>query len=71
MKPVNMDTNHSLTHFAAIISMCDLLVTGDTLALHFAIGLNVPTVAIFTSTCAQELDLYGRGMKIVTITDCP
>lgn len=69
-KPINIGTNHSLTHFAAIVSMCDLLVTGDTLALHFAIGLGVPTVAIFTSTCAQELDLYGRGMKIVTDVEC-
>jgi heptosyltransferase-2 len=69
-KPVNIGTNHSLTHFAAIVSMCDLLVTGDTLALHFAIGLGVPTVAIFTSTCAQELDLYGRGVKIVTDVEC-
>ncbi|MBI5199871.1 MAG: glycosyltransferase family 9 protein, partial [Nitrospirae bacterium] len=69
-KPINIGTNHSLTHFAAIVSMCDLLVTGDTLALHFAIGLGVPTVAIFTSTCAQELDLYGRGIKIVADVEC-
>lgn len=70
IKPVNIGTNHSLTRFAAIVSMCDLLVTGDTLALHFAIGLGVPTVAIFTSTCAQELDLYGRGIKIVADVEC-
>lgn len=70
IKPVNMGTKHSLTHFAAIVSMCDLLVTGDTLALHFAIGLGVTTVAIFTSTCAQELDLYGRGIKIVADVEC-
>lgn len=69
-KPVNIGTNHSLTHFAAIVSMCDLLVTGDTLALHFAIGLGVPTVVIFTSTCAQELDLYGKGIKIVADVEC-
>jgi len=70
IKPLNIGTNHSLTHFAGIVSKCDLLVTGDTLALHFAIGLNVPTVAIFTSTCPQELDLYGRGIKIVADVDC-
>ncbi|MEK6693490.1 MAG: glycosyltransferase family 9 protein [Nitrospirota bacterium] len=70
MKPVNIGTNHCLTHFAAIVSMCDLLVTGDTLALHFAIGLGVPTVAIFTSTCAQELDLYGKGLKMVADVEC-
>lgn len=69
-KPINMGTNHSLTHFAAIVSKCDLLITGDTLALHFAIGLRVPTVALFTSTCAQELDLYGRGIKIVADVEC-
>lgn len=70
IKPVNIGTDHSLARFAAIISLCDLLVTGDTLALHLAIGLKVSTVAIFTSTCAQELDLYTRGAKLIPPVSC-
>jgi heptosyltransferase-2 len=27
-------------------------------------------VALFGSTCAQEIDLYGRGEKIVTGVEC-
>ena len=49
---------------------CDVLVTGDTMALHVAIALDVPCVVLFGPTCQQEIDLYGRGEKLRTSLPC-
>lgn len=61
---------HSLKGFAAIVERCGLIITADTLALHIAVALKKPTVALFGPTCAQEIDLYGLGKKIVTTAGC-
>ncbi|MFH1678003.1 MAG: glycosyltransferase family 9 protein [Candidatus Omnitrophota bacterium] len=61
---------HSLGQFAAIINTCSLIVTGDTLALHIAIALKKLVVSIFGPTCDQEIELYGRGVKIISPIDC-
>jgi ADP-heptose:LPS heptosyltransferase len=62
--------DQNLGQFAAMLSLLDLLVTGDTMALHLAVGLSVPTVALFGPTAAAEVDLFGRGEKVVTTIDC-
>lgn len=61
---------HELLDFAAIVGSMDALVTGDTMALHLAVALGVPTVVIFGPTVPQEIELYGRGHKIVSSADC-
>ena len=68
--PVNTGTGHSMRNFAGIIANLDLLVTGDTLPMHIAIGLKVPVLAIFGATCHQEIELYGRGAKIISDFEC-
>ena len=45
-------------------------MTGDTLAMHIAIGLRVPVLGIFGPTCYQEIELYGRGALIVSDFPC-
>ena len=60
----------SLAEFAAIVERCAAVVTGDTLAMHLALATKRPVVAIFGSTCPQEIELYGRGEKIVPKIDC-
>lgn len=64
--PSLIDTgcDNSLTDFISIVDLCDLVVCGDTLGMHIAIGLKKKVVALFGSTCPQEIDLYGRGVKI-------
>jgi heptosyltransferase-2 len=52
------------------VNLCDLVVTGDTTALHLAVGLRKKVVALFGPTCAQEIELYGRGEKIVSPLSC-
>ena len=61
---------HSIGQFAAIIDACSLVVSADTIALHIAIALKKMVVALFGSTCDQEIDLYNRGVKIVSAIDC-
>ncbi len=67
---VDTGTDNPVRKFAGIVGCCDLLVTGDTLAMHIAIALKVPTLVILGSTCHQEIELYGRGAKIISDFDC-
>jgi heptosyltransferase-2 len=62
--------DQTLGQFAAIISLCDLIVTGDTMALHLAVGMSIPTVAIFGPTSHAEVDLFGHGEKVIAAIDC-
>jgi len=63
-------TENSLRQFASLVGLCDLLVTGDTLALHVAIALGKRMVAYFGPTSDAEIDLYGRGEKVVPRHPC-
>ncbi len=61
---------NSLGRFAALINLCQLVVTGDTTALHIAISLKKKVVALLGPTCSQEIELYGRGEKISSSLSC-
>ena len=54
----------------ASVAACDVLVSGDTLGLHMGIGLKKPVVAWFGITCHQEIDVYGRGIKVLADVAC-
>jgi len=55
---------------AAEIDRCDVVVTGDSLGMHLAIARGKHVVAWFGPTCPQEIDLYGRGVKLRASVDC-
>jgi len=61
---------NSLREFASLINLCDLIVTGDSLALHMAIALKKKVVALFGPTSATEIDLFEKGIKILPDMDC-
>jgi ADP-heptose:LPS heptosyltransferase len=67
---IDTGCENTLGQFAALVNLCDAVVTGDTTALHLAIGLKKKVIALFGPTCAQEIDLYGRGEKIVSPLPC-
>ncbi len=52
------------------VAACDLVLSGDSLGMHMAIALKKWVVAWFGPTCAQEIDLYHRGAKILTQAGC-
>lgn len=62
--------HHPIFRFAAIVKLCDLVITGDTTAMHIAIATDRPCLVYFGSTCAAEIELYGRGAKIVSQESC-
>ncbi len=67
---LNAGWDNTLEEFVAIVSQCDAIITGDTLALHIAIARDIPLVALFGPTCPQEIDLFDRGVKIMSPADC-
>ncbi len=62
--------NFSIREFAALLERCSVAVTGDTLAMHLALTVGTPTVALFGATCDQEVDMYGIGEKVVSRPPC-
>ncbi len=51
-------------------NLADIIVSGDSLGLHIAIALKKYVVAWFGLSCAAEVDLYERGIKIIRDLPC-
>ena len=62
--------DNTVRHFAALMSHTNVVVTGDTLAMHLALALGKRTVVLFGPTSAAEIELYGLGEKIVPSMSC-
>ena len=69
-KAINAGTDNSLLDFFALINLCGVVVTGDTMTLHAALGLKKKVVALFGPTSSAEIKMYGRGTKITTPAKC-
>jgi heptosyltransferase-2 len=63
-------SDNSLRNFASYINLCDVLVTGDTLALHVATALEVPSVCIFGPTSYAEIEDYSLVKKVYPDMNC-
>lgn len=63
-------TDNSLRQFASLVGLTDVLVTGDTLALHVAVALQKRIVAYFGPTSDTEIDLYESGEKVLPVSPC-
>jgi ADP-heptose:LPS heptosyltransferase len=62
--------DNTARHFAALLSHSDVVVTGDTLAMHLSLALGKRTVVLFGPTSAAEIELYGLGEKVVPDMGC-
>jgi len=51
-------------------NLADIIVSGDSLGLHIAIGLKKYVVGWFGLSCAAEVDFYDRGVKIIRDLPC-
>ena len=65
---IDTGSKHSLKQFAKIISMLDLIVTSDSLALHLSIAQGIPSVSFFAPTSAAEIGLFGNGAKVMSLS---
>ena len=62
--------DNPLRHFAGFLDCCDVVVSGDTLAMHLSLALGKRTVVMFGPTSAAEIELYGLGEKVVPDMTC-
>ncbi|MGB9665257.1 MAG: glycosyltransferase family 9 protein [Ignavibacteria bacterium] len=67
---IDTGTENSLRQFFALVSLCDLLVTGDTLAMHTATALGKKIIALFGPTSVNEIEDYGLITKIQSDLNC-
>lgn len=67
---IDAGCDNSLLDFAALINLCNIIVTSDSLALIIAIALKKKIVCFFGPTSSAEIELYGRGRKIVPKIEC-
>jgi ADP-heptose:LPS heptosyltransferase len=67
---IDTGCENSLLEFAAIVDLCDLVITADTLALHIGTALEKKVVALFGPTSANEIELYGKGIKLSSPGGC-
>lgn len=67
---VNTGSKNSLRQFFALMDIPDIILTGDTLALHTATALKKKVICYFGPTSSAEIEDYGRIKKIYPEMDC-
>jgi len=67
---VSTGTENTLRQFASLVDLSQVMVTGDTLALHVAVALGKRVLAYFGPTSDTEIDLFGRGEKVLPSSPC-
>lgn len=63
-------TENSLRHFSSLVSHCQVMLSGDSLAMHVALARGCRTVVLFGPTSSAEIELFGRGEKVIPEMDC-
>ena len=61
---------NSPRQFASLLNLCDVIVTGDSLALHIGLALHKRMVVLLGPTSATEIDLYNLGRTVTAEMDC-
>jgi len=67
---VNTGSMNSLRQFFSLMDIPDIILTGDTLALHTATALKKKAICFFGPTSSAEIEDYGRVKKISPDMDC-
>lgn len=62
---IDTGCGNDLLEFPALVSVCNLFITSDSLGLHIALALKRKTVCLVGPTSSSEIDMYGLGDKIV------
>jgi heptosyltransferase-2 len=64
-KVIATPTTAGLRKGACFIDCCDIVITGDSFGMHLAIALRKYIIAWFGLSCWSEIELYGRGEKLI------
>lgn len=62
---ISTPTTLGLRRGACFMEICDLVISGDSFGMHMAIALRKYVIAWFGLSCAAEIELYGRGEKLI------
>ena len=67
---IQSETSRGVRDGLQSLAACDLIVTGDSFGLHLGISMKKFMIAWFGPSCAHEIELYGRGVKLMTEASC-
>lgn len=67
---ISVGCGNDFIEFPALISVCSLFITTDTLGMHIALALKRKTVSMIGPTSYHEVDMYRLGKKIVAKSKC-
>lgn len=67
---IDTGSDNSLREFFAKMDIPNILITGDTLALHTAAALKKKVVCLFGPTSSTEIESYGRIEKVYPDMEC-
>lgn len=70
LRIISTGYNNNLREFFALLNLSDVVLTGDTLAMHAAAALKKKVVALFGPTSSAEIEDYGRIIKVIPQLDC-
>ncbi len=63
-KVVSTPTTEGIRRGLCYVNVCDVVISGDSFGMHASIGLKKYVIVWFGLTCPQEIDLFGRGIKL-------
>ena len=67
---IDTGSTNSLREFFALMDIPDIILTGDTLALHTATALRKKIICLFGPTSSSEIENYGIITKISPDMEC-
>lgn len=67
---INTPTNQGLRSGIMWMDTADIILSGCSLGLHITIALQKKVIAWFGVSCHQEIDLYDKGVKLLTEVNC-
>lgn len=62
---IDTGCGNDLIEFPALVSICSLFITTDSLGMHIALALKRKTIILIGPTSVSEIDTYGLGEKVV------
>lgn len=67
---IDTGSGNDLIEFPALISICSLFITTDSLGLHISLALKRKTICLIGPTLPNEIGMYGHGKRIVAKSKC-
>jgi len=62
---INTPTSMGIRKGACFMDLADIVVSGDSFGMHLAIALKKFIIVWFGLSCWTEIELYGRGVKLI------